>query len=310
MDSKMIRTDERKCHLLLDVGGTYIKEALAFADGSVVSGTADSVPVSSDGSESSISSSLDIALVRARNVASERGLEISDAGVAIPGPFNYDEGVFLMKHKFASVYGRHFEELIDVTILPGVRFSFIHDVNCMLLGEIRKGNGRNYDNVALVTLGTGLGFSMSIGGEILMSPLKSPAISAFNRPYRDGILEDYASKRGFLRIYKELTGKDEDGLTVAEIGKRASEGEENALRTFSTVGEIISESIRPMMEEYSIQCLLFGGQISRSYGFMQESVETGLRQVASLESIGPVSDIDNATFNGLCALLESEKKSS
>ena len=76
MDSKMIRTDERKCHLLLDVGGTYIKEALAFADGSVVSGTADSVPVSSDGSESSISSSLDIALVRARNVASERGLEI------------------------------------------------------------------------------------------------------------------------------------------------------------------------------------------------------------------------------------------
>ena len=307
MDSKMIRTDERKCHLLLDVGGTYIKEALAFAGGSVVSGTADSVPVASDGSESSISSSLDIALVRARNSASERGFGISDVGVAIPGPFNYDEGVFLMKHKFAAVYGKRFEELIDGTILPGVRFSFIHDVNCMLLGEIRKGSGRNYDNVALVTLGTGLGFSMSIGGEILMSPLKSPAISAFNRPYRDGILEDYASKRGFLRIYGELTGKDEEGLTVAEIGKRASEGEENALKTFRTVGEIISESIRPMMEEYSIQCLLFGGQISRSYKFMQESVGAGLRQVASLESIGPVSDIDNATFNGLCALLDGDR---
>ena len=67
-----------------------------------------------------------------------------------------------MKHKFASVFGKRFEDIAEAGILPGAKFSFIHDVNCMLLGEIRTGNGRNYDTVALVTLGTGLGFSLML----------------------------------------------------------------------------------------------------------------------------------------------------
>ena len=53
------------------------------------------------------------------------------------------------------------------------------------------------------------------------------------------------------------------------------------------------------MEEYSIECLLFGGQISRSFGLMRSSFISALHDVPTLESVSTVSDFDNATFNGL-----------
>lgn len=300
MDSKMTRIDG--CRLLLDVGGTFIKEVLAYADGNFVPGSEDSVPINSDGTESQIRSSLNLALIHARNFASDEGMQIARVAVAIPGPFNFDEGVFLMKHKFASVFGKRFEDIAEAGILPGAKFSFIHDVNCMLLGEMFRGKGRDYDNVALVALGTGLGFTMCVNREILLSPLKSPAVSIFNRPYGEGILEDYVSKRGFLKIYSMLSGTHDESLTVADIGSMAEAGAEPALKTFSEVGSILSGSIRPLMEEYGIQCLLFGGQISRSFRFMEDSVRQGLRGVSTLREISTVSDISSATFNGLISL--------
>ncbi len=70
------------------------------------------------------------------------------------------------------------------------------------------------------------------------------------------------------------------------------------------VGETIAEAISPILKEYEIECLLFGGQISRSFSLMERSVREGLSDVACLRSISPVSDFDNATFNGLRGLFE------
>ena len=283
--------------ILLDVGGTFIK----CSDGR-------EVPIDSDGTREEIASSLREAL---------SGAEM--AAVAIPGPFRYADGTFLMKHKFAAVYGEKFADLVapegNVTEgnCPAVakkkadaplgqlpsgaapRYRFIHDVNCMLLGEMVGGAGKGYGRVALVTLGTGLGFALSVDGEILCNELGSPRIVIYNRPYRDGILEDYVSKRGLLRGW--------EGITVKELAQRAFEGDAAARERFRDRGSILASCLAPLLREYGIQCLLFGGQISRSYALMAQAVEEGLREVDSLQYVGPVSDMGHATFNGLRTLL-------
>lgn len=256
--------------ILLDVGGTFIK----CSDGRVV-------PIDSDGSREDIVSSLRRALAGAGRAA-----------VAIPGPFRYADGTFLMKHKFAAVYGERFADLVEGE--PS-SFRFVHDVNAMLLGEMRHGAGVGYRRAALVTLGTGLGFSLSIDGKLLENELGSPLVSLYSRPFRDGILEDYASKRGFLRGF--------EGITVKELAEKAFGGDAAALARFREVGGILAAGVAPFLAEWGIQCLLFGGQISRSYALMAPSVEEELRRVTSLRYVGPVSDIDNATFNGLKTLL-------
>ncbi len=86
-------------------------------------------------------------------------------------------------------------------------------------------------NAAVVTLGTGLGFAISENGKVLCNELGGPFLSIFKLPYGDGILEDYTSKRGVLKIYKELSGKaDVDGIKVAQIGDWANDGDEVSIR--------------------------------------------------------------------------------
>ena len=88
-------------------------------------------------------------------------------------------------------------------------------------------------------------------------------------------------------------------MTVKEIAIAARAGDLDALDTFSTVAEILSEAIAPIMEEYSIECLLFGGQISRSFDLMATKLQDSLAFLPSLRRIDVISDFDNATFNGL-----------
>ena len=256
--------------ILLDVGGTFIK----CSDGR-------EIPVDSAGRRDSIAESLRSAVGDAHEVA-----------VAIPGPFDYEKGIFLMKHKFAAVYGECFADIIG----GNREYRFIHDVNAMLLGEMASGAGKGYKRVALVTLGTGLGFAMSIDGALLKNEMGSPAVPIWNLPYRDGILEDYASKRGFLRGY--------EGISVKELAETAFAGDTAAIARFAEVGEILSKALAPILAEYGIECLLFGGQISRSFDLFGPCLRSGLAKVSALRHIGPVSDVSRATFNGLKTLIE------
>lgn len=95
--------------------------------------------------------------------------------------------------------------------------------------------------------------------------------------------------------YASLGG---NAKTVKEIADRAKAGEKEASGAFLTAGARLAESIAPMLREYSIECLLFGGQISRSFSLMEPALTEGLKS-CSLKRLSAISDIDNATFRGL-----------
>ncbi len=268
--------------LLLDVGGTFIK----CSDGR-------EIPIDSDGPREAVCAAF-IDATGPYAASHSRG----KVAVAVPGPFNYREGVFLMKHKFASVYGENFRDL--ACLPPEMEVRYTHDVNGMLSGEMAFGNGKGYNRVALITLGTGLGFSMSVDGEILMNETGSPLISIFDRPFRDGTLEDYAAMRGFMSAFADNGGLGAE--TVKDIALLAAKGDGPALKTFRDVALTLSGAIAPILQEYGIECLLFGGQISRSFCYMQEALGEGFVQCSSLRTMSQISDFDNATFNGLRSL--------
>lgn len=259
--------------ILLDVGGTFIK----CSDGR-------EIPIDSAGTREEIASSLRVALGDAEAAA-----------VAIPGPFDYEKGIFLMKHKFAAVYGEKFADLCR----SKASFRFIHDVNGMLLGALQEPLLQQFGRVALITLGTGLGFTYSVDGVIQCSPMGSPALPLYNRPFRDGVAEDYASKRGAMRAWEEVTGKRwPEGQTVKSI-VGTPEGE----AAFSLMGARLGDAAAPLLQELGIECLLLGGQIAKSFSLMERTLRESLSAVPSLQYLGPLPDLDHSTFNGLRSLL-------
>lgn len=288
--------------LLLDIGGSFVKGAVAVA-GELLHGTAFSRPIRSDGPRAEIEATLRGVVAQGAAFAAARGLRLGGIGVAIPGPFDYAAGVSLMRHKFGSIRGVGLREVLlgAEGMQQDAAVHFMQDVNAALAGEIARGNAAGYKTAALVTLGTGLGFALSRGGAVLANSKGGPHTVIFDRPYRDGILEDYASKRGFLRIYAELSHRNDPTLTVADLGGMADGGDPLARRTFATIGEILAGSLRGLIEAHGIECLLFGGQIARSFAWMEPALRAGLAGSGSLRQIAPMRHIGEAAFYGLLA---------
>lgn len=291
------------CRLLLDIGGTFTKSVVADSCGELLLGSEFTHPMPSDGSRDEICDSLRMTVARGAAFAERHGLRIAGIGIAVPGPFDYAHGIPRMTHKFQAINGMSLADLLRG--VPGVGaempLAFVHDVNAVLLGELVRGNACGFRNAAVVTLGTGLGFACCLDGRVQYSPLGSPRISIYNRPCRDGILEDWVAKRGFLRIYSGLTDRCDPALTVADLAGMAGEGDAAARETFAAVGGLLSESLAGLVTELRIGCLLFGGQISRSFALLEPALREGLRGAACLERIAPVAHIGHAAFYGVLA---------
>ncbi|MBQ2026847.1 MAG: ROK family protein, partial [Alistipes sp.] len=207
-----------RCFLLLDVGGTFVKSVVATLQGELLPYTESSVPINSNGTREEIEHSFATVVANGRTMAEYNGYLLAGVGIAFPGPFDYNTVISYMKHKFAALnevsVKDFFHSLLDIgEDMPVV---FMHDVTAAVRGEMEFGAAKGFKNVAVVTLGTGLGFAHTQNGEIQYSAMGSPLVSIYNRPYRDGVLEDYASKRGFLRSYSEVIGEElPANLTVA-----------------------------------------------------------------------------------------------
>ena len=233
------------------------------------------------------------------NRAAEEGHEVEAVCVAIPGPFNYKEGVFMMKHKFAAVYGCTFREILGDVISENVRLAFVHDVNGALLGALTADPKLKSGDVALSTFGTGLGFAYAVDGEVMLSPTGSPARDMWNIPYEGGILEDFVSRRAILRFYDELGGVLAEGEDVKEISERARKGDEKALEAFRSAGRHYAAGAKDIVADLGISHLMFAGQIARSFDLMEEAIREGLGEGVSLSVL---NDIQGTVLIGIASL--------
>lgn len=257
---------------LLDIGGTFIK----CSDGRVI-------PIPSAGPRGAIAASLRKAVAGADRL-----------GIAIPGPFDYRQGIFRADHKFAAVKGLNFRDLAGLP--EGADVRFIHDVCAVLEGVIRM-LGLTATNTAVVTLGTGLGFAIAEGGAVRYGPTLSPADEIWDLHSGDGILEDKVSGRGLRAIYAELGG--EPTLTARDIAEKAFHGDRDAFEAYERMGAILGEAIYPILEEHRVRNLLFAGQISQSLSLMEDGLRRHLGDTAWI-SIAP----EEAVYKGIESLFE------
>lgn len=285
--------------ILLDVGGTFVKSSLGIAGQGAIEGTFASTPMASDGSAEEICVSFREAVEGRMRRAAEEGLDIEAICVVMPGPFDYKNGIFLMKHKFAAVYGRSFRELLGDVIDGNIRLAFAHDVNGALLGALTIYPGLKKGNVAMSTLGTGLGFAWSKDGIVQESETGSPAVNLWNSPYNGGILEDFVSRRAIIRMYAEQGGILEEGEDVKEISEKARKGDKKALEAFRSAGRHYVAGAKEVLESLGISRLLFAGQIAKSFDLMEKEIKEGLGD--GIE-VSVVDDIQCTVLTGTASL--------
>jgi glucokinase len=294
---------DRVCILAIDAGGTSLKTALVLPDGTPVKNSHLKVPVPSDGSAAAIKAAYQDMTVRQLEQVQRLGLQLAGIGVSICGPFDFTLGLSRMTHKYAAIYEQPMRPWLTEITGP-LPIHFIHDSTAFMLGETWHGPHAGYDRICGVMLGTGFGFGAMFGGEVYLNERQGPGIIIYNQPYRDGIVEDYVSRRGILDTYRrllDLAGLPEPDAPydVREIGIWADENDPVAVETYRETGRHLAGILRPVIEQYRFNCLVLGGQIARSSNIILPPLREGLSGLQSLLCIEQALLIDDAPILGV-----------
>jgi glucokinase len=137
-----------------------------------------------------------------------------------------------------------------------------NDANCALLGERWLGAAQDADDVLLLTLGTGVGGAVLLGGELFLGHGGAAAepgligVDPEGPPCRSGnrgSLEQHCSIAGLARL---------SPLDPAELCRRAGAGDPEAYAVWDAYGRWLGIGLSSLLYVLTPQLVLLGGGLS------------------------------------------------
>lgn len=187
----------------------------------------------------------------------KQGDQHTRIGIAMPGPFDYKQGISLMQNqeKYDALYGMNVRDVLSERLgIPGDHIVFINDAEAFLRGELASGAASDFEKAIGVTLGTGLGSTSSCKGETI-------DVNRAFVPFLDSIAEEYISTRWFLKRYKELVGQDVKN--VEELISVADEHIKDQL--FDEFSTNLANFLDDFIAEEKPEVLVIGGNIAKTW---------------------------------------------
>jgi glucokinase len=235
--------------------------------------------------------------------------KIAGIGFAMPGPFDYLNGVALFNNtvkKYENLYGLDVPGALRKALSLPYDFPirFINDATAFAIGEDWIGKAKGTTNSLSVTLGTGFGSAFLSNHMPVVIGEKVPRTGAvWHLPFENGTADDYFSTRGLLNRFNSQTGKQLPG--VKELAHLAGI-DTIAMDLFHDFGLKMGIFLKPWIEKSNIEVLVIGGNISFAFGLFEESLRNYLSENGILIRI-EVSDLkENASMIGSSVLSDDD----
>ncbi|MBK1989761.1 ROK family protein [Sphaerospermopsis aphanizomenoides BCCUSP55] len=252
----------------IDLGGTAIKLGRFTADGNCLQSITVDTPQPAT-PEAVLSAIVDaIAQIDPDN-------QTIAVGVGTPGPADAAGRVAKVAINLAGWHDVPLADWLEAqTVKPTI---LANDANCAGLGEAWLGAGRNFQDLILLTLGTGVGGAVILNGKlfvghqgagaelglITLNP-EGPMCNSGNQ----GSLEQYTC----ISAIRRRTGKE-----PAELGQLAQNGNIEALTFWQEYGRDLGIGLTSLIYVLTPQAVIIGGGISASFEFflpaMQAEIE-------------------------------------
>lgn len=254
----------------VDLGGTNVRAGLVKAGQSKGQGTGqlsgqlsglEKRPLRSGGSEKEVLEDL-FAVI---DPLAGRGLK--GIGVGVPSLVDKKTGVLLDTTNIPSWKKVTLRKILERRY--GVRVEIDNDANCFALAEARFGAGKGCENFVGLILGTGVGAGIVANGRLVSGALCG-AGEFGTIPYRDGILENYASGQFFRRF----------GRDGADVAAAAARGEPEAARLFGELGVHVGFAVQVILYALAPERIVLGGSVGGALPFYRDALEEALRAFA------------------------------
>lgn len=202
--------------------------------------------------------------------------DVKGIGFAMPGPFDYVEGVSYIKgvSKYENLYGVNVAEAIRTELRAsaalGVRF--MNDASSFAVGEAWVGKAASHKRSMSITLGTGLGSAFVDDRIPVVDGPNVPKLGCvYHLPYKDSIADDYFSTRWFIKRYEEETGTKVTGVKALTTVRDAA-----ANTLFDAFGGELAGILSPWLKKFGAEVLVIGGNISFAWDFFGRAFEERL----------------------------------
>lgn len=301
---------EKKLAVGIDLGGTNLRAALVTEDGGVIKKS--KVPSTEDVEGSLLTS------IREVFAAGVVGI-----GIGVAGLIDRSKGVVMLSPNLPSIEGMNIVESVrqkfDVPV-------FIeNDANVAALGERWVGEGKNFKNFVLLTLGTGIGSGIIYDGKLMNMSAELGHMSIIANGVKcscgnHGCLESYASARAILSYAVSALERDSESmlreyhngniykLTPEDMYKAALDGDNLSRDVLRETGKYLGVGISNIINIFSPEAIILSGGLIGAWNVyiteaIKEASRRTLRQLFDKVKILPSSLGDNAGIIGSAYLV-------
>lgn len=274
----------------IDLGGTTTKFAIMKPQGEIQQRWSIQTDVLNDGNNiipniiDSINHHLQLYQMSAK--------QFQGIGIGTPGSVDYQTGT--VDSAFNLNWDRPMALKEQIELHTNIPVQVENDANVAALGERWLGAGKNSDNVAFVTLGTGVGGGIIINGQIIHGQGGSAGeighMTINPQGYRctcgkKGCLETVASATGIVHVAhdyaQEYAGDSElkasldngDDLTAKDVFDLAKQNDPLALKVTSAVCDQLGLALSIVAVTINPQYIIIGGGVSNARDFLLQRVQ-------------------------------------
>ncbi len=196
------------------------------------------------------------------------------AGFGFPGIYSLRERRILQSPNYPELDNAELEtELAGILDAP---FRVDNDANLAAYGEWRCGAGRGVDSMVHLTIGTGIGSGLILGGRLwhgrcgfageLGHITVNPDGDKCNCG-RQGCLETEAAAPKIVRNYKDLS-KTRKAVKAEEVFEKAAKGEVAAVKAFTIAGAYLGIALGITINMLNPEKIVLGGGVMATGDFL------------------------------------------
>jgi len=191
--------------------------------------------------------------------------DVAGIGVGVPSVVDVERGIVYDVQNIPSWKEVRVKEVLERRFHRPVYVN--NDANCFAVGEKHFGKGVKYHHLVGLIVGTGLGAGIILNDRLYSGP--NCGAGEFGMvPYKDSILEHYASGQYFTRTF---------GVRGEEVHAWAERGDRKALAIFEGFGGYLGDALMIIMLAVDPEAIILGGSVSRDLPFFEKAMRERMK---------------------------------
>lgn len=275
--------------LTFDIGGTSIKYGIITRDGDIIE--KDSFPTPLDNKEEFYG--------KIKTIFDRYKDRVEGVALSSPGVVDSKEGLIKLIYAIPFLQGVNVKK--DLETLLGTKVTIENDGKCAALAEVWQGSGNNYNDIAFIVIGTGIGGAIVKNKEIHHgNNLACGELGMMLLPNKNGGYHSWSKLASTINLVHQVEDRlslERGSLDGERVFLMEEEGDEVCREEIDNFYRNIALGIYNLQFSFDPESVIIGGGISKRADLCQKIKEKLNELNNEFGSLGDKLDILPCKFS-------------